>query len=310
MRFTNFVLAAGLTASAFAAPVAVRDDDDSCVADYDETTSAAVVAQTTMPSSSAAVVAATSAKSSYVAPSSSAVASVKATSAASSVVASSSSSSSIAAVVTSAAKSSAVATSTKVAVANSAASAATSSGSTASKKLQWIGANESGAEFGEGNLPGVEGTDYTFPDTAAIQTLIDGGMNIFRVPFLMERMAQGTMTATIDATYLASYKKVIDFITAAGAHAVLDAHNYGRYDGTVFTSTSDFGTFWTNLATEFAGNDNVIFDCNNEFHDEPTSTIFAELDQACVTAIRGAGATSQYIFVEGKSITFELFLSP
>ncbi|KAF7907381.1 uncharacterized protein EAF01_004968 [Botrytis porri] len=283
MRFTNFVLAAGLTATAFAAPVAVRDEDDSCVADYDETSSAAVVAQTTLPSSSAAVVAATSAAlSSSAVKDSAAVAS----SAASPVVASSSAVSSAAAVATSASSS----------------LAATSSSTTAGK-LQWIGASESGAEFGQTNLPGVVEKDYTFPNTTAIQTLIDGGMNIFRVPFLLERMAQSSITADLDATYLASYKEVIDYITAAGASAVMEAHNYGRYDSAIITSTSDFGSFWGKLATKFADNSKVIFDCNNEFHDEPTATIYAELNQACVTAIRGAGATSQYIFVEGTSYT-------
>lgn len=32
----------------------------------------------------------------------------------------------------------------------------------------FTGSNESGAEFGETNLPGTLGTDYTFPDTDAI----------------------------------------------------------------------------------------------------------------------------------------------
>jgi endoglucanase len=305
MRFTNFILAAGLTASAFAAPVAVQqEDDDSCPIDVEpETTSSTFVAQTTMPASSS-VVATSVASSAVVIPSSSAVASssIQGVSMSSSVV-----------------KSSAVApSSTQVAVASSssssspvtssASSAAAASTSTASKaassgKLQWIGANESGAEFGAGNIPGTVGTDYTFPDTAAIKKLMDGGMNIFRIPFLMERMAPGKMTASIDATYLASIKTVVEFITSAGAHAILDAHNFGRYGGSIFTSTSDFGTFWKNLATEFADNDLVIFDCNNEFHDEPTDTIVAELNQACVSAIRSAGATSQYIFVEGTSYT-------
>ncbi|KAM3075471.1 hypothetical protein ACMFMG_007618 [Clarireedia jacksonii] len=289
MRFTNFILAAGLTASAFAAPVAVQEEDDSCPIDVEpETTSATFAAQTTMPASS--VIATSVASSAVVVPSSSAIASstVK-----SSAVAPSSTQ---VAVASSSSSSSAVASSA-VAVSSSA-SKATSSG-----KLQWIGANESGAEFGQNNIPGTVGKDYTFPSTSAIKTLMDGGMNIFRVPFLMERMAQGTMTAPIDATYLASYKTVIEFITSAGAHAIVDAHNFGRYNGNVFTSTSDFGTFWKNLATEFADNDHVIFDCNNEFHDEPTNTIVAELNQACVSAIRSAGATSQYIFVEGTSYT-------
>lgn len=162
--------------------------------------------------------------------------------------------------------------------------------------------NESGAEFGS-NIPGVLGTDYIFPDTSTIQIFIDKGFNIFRLPFLMERMAQGTMTAALDATYLADYTAVVDYITSAGAYAIIDPHNFGRYDSTAFTSTSDFATFWTNVATEFASNDKAIFDINNEFHDEPADTTVAELSQAAIDAIRATGATSQYIFVEGTSYT-------
>jgi endoglucanase len=125
------------------------------------------------------------------------------------------------------------------------------------------------------------------------------GMNIFRIPILMERIAQGTMTATLDATYLADLTTVVSFITEAGGHAVIDSHNFGRYDNTIFTSTSDFQTYWTNVATEFKSNDNVIFDCNNEFHDEPSNSLVVALDQACIDGVRAAGATSQYIFVEG-----------
>ena len=143
------------------------------------------------------------------------------------------------------------------------------------------------------------GTDYIWPDTSSIQILMDKGMNIFRIPFLMERLAQGTMTASLDATYLADLTTVVNFITEAGGHAVVDPHNFGRYDGTVFTSTSDFQTFWINVATEFKSNDNVIFDCNNEFHDEPSNSLVAELNQACIDGVRAAGATTQYIFVEG-----------
>lgn len=71
-----------------------------------------------------------------------------------------------------------------------------------------FGSNESGAEFGEGNLPGVLGTDYTWPDTDKIQTLIDGGMNIFRVPFLMERLCPDGMAGSADSTYMGDLKSV------------------------------------------------------------------------------------------------------
>jgi endoglucanase len=191
-----------------------------------------------------------------------------------------------------------VATSSVAASATSSA-AVTTSTSSSSGGLQWLGVNESGAEFGTTNIPGTLGTDYTWPNTSAIQIMMDKGMNIFRIPFLMERLAQGTMTATLNATYLADLTTTVNFITTAGGQAVIDPHNFGRYDGTIFTSTSDFKTFWTNVATEFKSNDNVIFDCNNEFHDEPTATIVAELNQACIDGIRAAGATTQYIFVEG-----------
>lgn len=72
-------------------------------------------------------------------------------------------------------------------------------------------------------------------------------MNIFRVPFLMERLVPGEMTGSLDQAYLEGLKKVpshfplggfgriglivvqtIAFITGSGAYAVLDPHNYGR----------------------------------------------------------------------------------
>lgn len=119
----------------------------------------------------------------------------------------------------------------------------------------------------------------------------------------MERLAQSDMTATLDADYLANLTTVVKFITDAGKYAVLDPHNYARYNSEIISSTADFQTFWTNVATEFADNANVVFDCNNEPHDMTTTTQTAELMQACIDGVRAAGATSQYVFVEGTSYT-------
>ncbi|KAF3399472.1 putative endo-beta-1,4-glucanase B [Talaromyces pinophilus] len=168
--------------------------------------------------------------------------------------------------------------------------------------FEWFGSNESGAEFGSGNIPGVEGTDYTFPNTTAIQILIDAGMNIFRVPFLMERMIPTEMTGSLNTAYFEGYSEVINYITGQGAHAVVDPHNFGRYYGTPISSTSDFQTFWSTLASQFKSNDKVIFDTNNEYHDMDESVVVA-LNQAAIDGIRDAGATTQYIFVEGNSYT-------
>ncbi|OKP14781.1 hypothetical protein PENSUB_5845 [Penicillium subrubescens] len=148
----------------------------------------------------------------------------------------------------------------------------------------------------------LKGTDYIFPDTGTIQTLIGDGMNIFRVQFLMERLTPNGMTGSFDSDYLKNLTTVVNYITQAGAHAVLDPHNYGRFNGAIISSTSDFETFWTNVAGQFKSNDLVIFDTNNEYHDMD-QTLVLNLNQAAIDGIRAAGATSQYIFVEGNSYT-------
>jgi aryl-phospho-beta-D-glucosidase BglC (GH1 family) len=50
-------------------------------------------------------------------------------------------------------------------------------------KMKWFGINESGAEFGEKNIPGLYGKDYTWYDTTTIDQFIGQGMNMFRLNF-------------------------------------------------------------------------------------------------------------------------------
>jgi endoglucanase len=84
------------------------------------------------------------------------------------------------------------------------------------------------------------------------------GLNIFRVPFLMERMAPGSMTASLSAAYLANFTATINYITSNGGWAVVDPHNFGRYSGNIITDTSGFQTFWSNLASTFKSNSKVV----------------------------------------------------
>ncbi|KAE8353988.1 endoglucanase II [Aspergillus coremiiformis] len=166
--------------------------------------------------------------------------------------------------------------------------------------FQWIGSNQAGAEFTENNLPGVYGRDYIFPETSSITTLIDRGMNAFRIQFKMERLVQGTMTGSYDENYLRNLTSVVNTVTDAGVYAILDAHNYGRFFGQVITSTADFQTFWRNLAEQFRDNQLVIFDTNNEYNNMDQNLVL-DLNQAAINGIREAGATEQYIFVEGNA---------
>ncbi|KAN0077542.1 Glycoside hydrolase superfamily [Elaphomyces granulatus] len=170
-----------------------------------------------------------------------------------------------------------------------------------SSGFYWLGCSESGAEWAPNNLPGTLGSDYFWPNTSAIQVLKDGGANIFRVPFLMERLMPASMTGSVDYTYMNALRSTVTFITdQLGAFALIDPHNYGRYQGNIITSTSDFKAFWKTVAGQFQLYDKVIFDTNNEYHDMDQTLVF-NLNQAAINGIRSAGATTQYIFVEGNS---------
>lgn len=85
-----------------------------------------------------------------------------------------------------------------------------------------------------------------------------------------------------------------------GAYAVVDPHNFGRYYEEVITDVEGFGAWWSKVAARYVDNELVIFDTNNEYHDMDNTLVY-QLNQAAVDAIRDAGATTQYIFVEGNS---------
>ena len=126
------------------------------------------------------------------------------------------------------------------------------------------------------------------------------GYNIFRIPFLMERMVPDTLTNALNAAYLQNYTQTVNYITNKGGYAVVDPHNFGRYYGNIISDASGFQSFWNKLAAVYSSNSKVIFDTNNEYHDMD-QTLVLNLNQAAINGIRAAGATSQYIFVEGNS---------
>jgi endoglucanase len=85
------------------------------------------------------------------------------------------------------------------------------------------------------------------------------------VAFSMERLVPNQLTSSFDAAYLKNLTETVNFITNAGAWALIEPHNYGRYYGNIITDTAAFGTFWSNVAKQFASNSRVIFDTNNEY---------------------------------------------
>jgi len=170
-------------------------------------------------------------------------------------------------------------------------------------KLKYTGVTESCLEFGSGIWPGRYNTDYTEPATSSIDYFVAQGFNTFRVPFMMERLSPPStgLTGAFNTTYLGYIQTTVSYITGKGAYAVLDPHNYMRYNGAVITSTSDFQTWWQKLATLFASNSLVIFDLQNEPYSIDASTV-ATLMQAGINGVRAAGA-KQLILVEGTAWT-------
>nr|XP_036576842.1 cellulase [Colletotrichum truncatum]KAF6783663.1 cellulase [Colletotrichum truncatum] len=167
-------------------------------------------------------------------------------------------------------------------------------------KFLFTGVNESGGEFGQGNLPGQLGKDYTWPDKSTIDTLRTAGLNTFRIGTMMERIIPDKLTGAINETYFSGLEDLVKDVTSKGSYAVIDPHNYGRYYGNIITSSADFGAWWKTVAARFKDNDKVIFDTNNEYHDMDNSLV-RDLNQAAIDNIRAAGATKQHIWIEGNS---------
>lgn len=170
-------------------------------------------------------------------------------------------------------------------------------------KFTYFGVNQSGAEFGDGKIPGVLGTDYTWPSPTSVDYFVGQGFNAFRIPFMLERLAPPAsgMTGTFDSAYFSGLKTIVSYITGKGAFAIIEPHNYMRYNGAIISDNNAFATFWTNLANQFKSDNHVIFDLMNEPNGIDAGVVYQSM-QAAVNAIRATGAT-QLILVEGTSWT-------
>ncbi|PKS05025.1 hypothetical protein jhhlp_008391 [Lomentospora prolificans] len=199
----------------------------------------------------------------------------------------------------------------------------------ASGEILFAGVAESSGEFGLWSadatpgtgLPGTFGKEYAFIDEKAVDVFVDEHkVNLFRVAFALERMCplETGLGATFDEEHFGHYKDAIDYITVTkGAYAILDPHNYMRYNdpsqqpmtGSVIGNTTDetaatteqFAEFWGELAGRFKDNEKVMFGIMNEPHDMPTKLVF-DNNQAAVDAIRAAGAKN-LILVPGNQWT-------
>lgn len=155
------------------------------------------------------------------------------------------------------------------------------------------------------NLAGAEFDSGTFWPTAnEFDYFNSKGMNVYRIPFKWERL-QPQLNQPFDTNYLNQLIQVINLATTEDSFAILDPHNYARYNnqliGSVAVPNTAFVDFWSRLATQFSNNPQVIFGLMNEPNSMPTEQWLASAN-AAISAIRKNGA-EHLILVPGNAWT-------
>jgi len=167
----------------------------------------------------------------------------------------------------------------------------------------WKGLNLSSAEWGA-TVPGTFGKDYTYPTHAEIDRYGGLGMTVFRIPFRWERL-QTSLNGDLDATELARLDDIVAYTTGKNARAIVDPHNYARYNnvliGTAPVTSANLADLWGKLAAHYASNPLVVFGLMNEPHDISV-TAWLDAANAAIAAIRAAGATN-LVLVPGTNWT-------
>ena len=158
--------------------------------------------------------------------------------------------------------------------------------SAAKQYVWWRGVNLAGAEFAEDQQPGVRGLyqDYDYPNQGQVDYFASKGMNIFRLPFLWERV-QPNLYNDFNANEIGLIDEFVRATTAKGKLVILDPHNYGRYGkgrrtsdtgsanliGSSAVPYSAFNDLWKRLASRYKSNNKVIFNLMNEPNNMPTA---------------------------------------
>jgi endoglucanase len=182
---------------------------------------------------------------------------------------------------------------------------------TPSVQAQYLrGANVSGAEFGQSNLPGIYDRDYTFSSEMTYRYFGARNLSLIRLPLQWERL-QPVLRAPLESGYLNLLKTTVAWAKGNGIQLIPEIHNFARYsitengkltpyiiDATPKVTSDDFADLWVRLSNEFSGEPTVYaYDLMNEPHDMKG---WKTISQFAVTAIRNNG-DSKLIMVPGDS---------
>ncbi|KAH8668931.1 glycoside hydrolase superfamily [Xylariales sp. PMI_506] len=215
---------------------------------------------------------------------------------------------------TTAAAAAATSSSSSAAAAASSSSSQTSSAatSTTTGQTQFAGVNIAGFDFGC-DTTGTCTLTSIYPPLADYNSGPDGigqmthffnddNLNIFRLPVSWQFLVNDVVGGDLDTTNLALYDELVQGCLGTGAYCIIDIHNYARWNSEIIgqggPTNDEFASLWSQLATTYANETKIWFGIMNEPHDL-TITTWADTVQAAVTAIREAGATTQYISLPG-----------
>lgn len=173
------------------------------------------------------------------------------------------------------------------------------------------GVNLAGGDFG--TVPGLYGTDYTYPTEDEIDAYAQRGFDVIRVPFRWERLqhsVNGPLDRRGDGTGdLERLQDVIGWITDRNMIAILDVHDYGgrNVDGAAVKLGTDslpaaaLSDLWVRLSQVFKDNDRVWFGLMNEPFAIPAET-WTSIARSVTNAIRATGARNK-LLVPGTAYT-------
>jgi len=160
--------------------------------------------------------------------------------------------------------------------------------STALALTQYAGVNIAGFDFGC-TTDGTCVTSSAYPPLTSTggpdgigqmkHFVNDRGLNLFRLPVGWQYLTNNNGDySTLDSGNLAKYDQLVQGCLSTGAKCIIDVHNYARYNGKIVGQDSgaptaaQFAKLWTNIATKYASNTNIIFGIMNEPHDVSDGT--------------------------------------
>jgi endoglucanase len=195
------------------------------------------------------------------------------------------------------------------------AKAVVSGGRQPSALLVKPGINLGGGEFSHTIIPGVLGTNYTYPtttwnnidtgDLSGFAYWQSKGMRIIRLPFKWDRI-QRTLGGALYETDMAYIDNAVAQTAALGMWLILDVHNSAYYNisgtdykiGSAQVTQAHFNDLWTRLANRYKNYPHVMFGLMNEPDDTWTAAAWRDIALQTVSAIRATGATNT-ILIQG-----------